>query len=101
VERKKIYWRFLKKSRLKMEIKKLLRVADVRKRMNAYYREEISYTRAVELLNEDANKALNTASTEPSRLQKRIENYREHQEPKRHPKALPQVKCEILRTNFN
>jgi len=37
---------------------KLLRVADVRERMDAHYRGEISYSRAVELLNEDANKAL-------------------------------------------
>jgi len=44
-----------------MEIKKLLRVADVRKRMDAHYRGEISYSKAVELLNEDANKALNIA----------------------------------------
>jgi len=37
---------------------KLLKVADVRERMDAHYRGDISYSRAVELLNEDANKAL-------------------------------------------
>jgi len=45
-----------------METKKLLKVANVRKRMDAFFRGEISYTKAVELLNEDANKALNIAS---------------------------------------
>ena len=37
---------------------KLIRVADVRERMDAHYLGEISYSRAVELLNEDVNKAL-------------------------------------------
>ena len=45
-----------------MEVKKLLKVADVRKRMDAHYRDEISYSKAVELLNEDVNKALNIAN---------------------------------------
>ena len=45
-----------------METKKLLKVENVRKRMDAFFRGEISYTKAVELLNEDANKALNIAS---------------------------------------
>jgi len=45
-----------------MKVKKLIRVADVRKRMDAHYRDEISYSKAVELLNEDANKALNIAN---------------------------------------
>lgn len=41
-----------------MKNQKLLKVANVRERMDAHYRGEISYSRAVELLNEDANKAL-------------------------------------------
>lgn len=41
-----------------MSDRKLLRVADVRKRMDAYHRGEISHGRAVELLNEDVNRAL-------------------------------------------
>lgn len=53
-----------------MENKKLLRVADVRKRMDAHYRDEISYSKAVELLNEDANKALNIAIVSHSKVEK-------------------------------
>ena len=53
---------------------KLLKVANVRERMDAHYRGEISYSRAVELLNEDANKALaiadvvRSSSDEPKNL---------------------------------
>lgn len=48
-----------------MKNQKLLKVANVRKRMDAHYRGEISYSRAVELLNEDANKALAIAGVMP------------------------------------
>ena len=36
---------------------KLLRVCDLRKHLDAYRREEITFSRMVELLNEDATKA--------------------------------------------
>lgn len=50
-----------------MKNKKLLKVANVRERMDAHYRGEISYSRAVELLNEDANKALAIDNASDSR----------------------------------
>jgi len=37
---------------------KLVKIASVRENMDAYYRGEISYSKAVELINEDANKQL-------------------------------------------
>ena len=40
-------------------MKKLIRTADLRKALDSYNRAEISYSRMVEMLNEDANKALN------------------------------------------
>ena len=43
-----------------MENLKLVKVANVRKHMDAHFRNEISYTEAVNRINEDANKALNT-----------------------------------------
>ena len=43
---------------------KLLRVCDLRKHLDAYSREEISFSRMVELLNDDAYKALIEISTE-------------------------------------
>ena len=39
-------------------MKKLIRTADLRKALDSYNREEISYGRMVEMLNECANKAL-------------------------------------------
>jgi hypothetical protein len=39
-------------------MRKLIKQADVRERMDAFERGEISYSRAVELLNEDANRNL-------------------------------------------
>lgn len=39
-------------------MKKLLKVADLRKRLDAYHRDEISYSMAVHLLNQDINKRL-------------------------------------------
>ena len=38
---------------------KLVKVASVRKHMDAHFKGEISYTEAVNRINEDANKALN------------------------------------------
>ena len=38
---------------------KLVKVASVRKHMDAHFRGQISYTEAVNRINEDANKALN------------------------------------------
>jgi hypothetical protein len=55
-----------------METKKMLKVADVRKRMDAHYRGEISYSKAVELLNEDAKKALNIANVTPRFPEKQL-----------------------------
>jgi len=40
---------------------KLVKVANVRKHMDAHFRGEISYTEAVNRINEDANKALHKA----------------------------------------
>ena len=48
------------------EKRKLLKIGNVRERMDAHYRGEISYSRAVELLNEDANKALHTGDNSDS-----------------------------------
>ena len=41
---------------------KLVKVANVRKHMDAHFRDEISYTEAVNRINEDANQALNIAN---------------------------------------
>lgn len=41
---------------------KLVKVATVRKHMDAHFRGEISYTEAVNRINEDANQALNIAN---------------------------------------
>lgn len=37
---------------------KLVKIASVREHMDAHYRGDISYTKAVDLINEDANKQL-------------------------------------------
>ena len=37
---------------------KLVKLASVREHMDAHYRDEISYQKAVDLINEDANKQL-------------------------------------------
>ena len=37
---------------------KLVKIASVREHMDAHYRDEISYSKAVDLINEDANKQL-------------------------------------------
>lgn len=46
---------------------KLVKVANVRKHMDAHFRDEISYTEAVNRINEDANKALNIANVSHQR----------------------------------
>jgi hypothetical protein len=43
---------------MKDKMYKLIKVADVRLNMNKFERGEISYTRAVELINEAANKEM-------------------------------------------
>ena len=45
-----------------MENLKLVKVANVRRHMDAHFRGKISYTEAVNRINEDANKALNTSA---------------------------------------
>ena len=44
---------------IEMKNLKLVKVASVRKHIDAHFRGEISYTEAVNRINEDANKALN------------------------------------------
>ena len=46
---------------------KLVKVANLRKHMDAHFRDEISYTEAVNRINEDANKALNIANVSNQR----------------------------------
>ena len=42
-----------------MDILKLVKTASVREHMDAHYRYEISYSKAVDLINEDANRQMN------------------------------------------